>query len=119
MERPKEPQGRLPRLTRLMALAIRFDGLLRAGLVSDQAQLARLGHVSRARMTQIMNLLYVAPDIQEHILFLPAVRSGREPRAPGPTATPHARVGLDQTAAALASATGAGGTIPRNIRQSP
>ena len=79
MERPKEPEGRLPRITRLMALAIRLDGLLRAGLVSDQAQVARLGHVSRARMTQIMNLLYLAPDIQEHILFLPALRSGREP----------------------------------------
>jgi hypothetical protein len=62
-----------------MALAIRFDGLLSSGLVSDQAQLARLGHVSRARITQIMNLLYLAPDIQEHILFLPAVRGGREP----------------------------------------
>jgi hypothetical protein len=78
MDRPQEAAGRLPRITRLMALAIRFDGLLRAGLVSDQAQLARLGHVSRARMTQIMNLLYLAPDIQEDILFLPAVRGGRD-----------------------------------------
>jgi len=51
--RPEKPEGRLPRITRLMALAIRFDGLLRAGLVADQAQLARLGHVSRARMTQV------------------------------------------------------------------
>jgi hypothetical protein len=62
-----------------MALAIRFDGLLRALVVADQAELARLGHVSRARISQIMNLLHLAPDIQEEILFLPAVSPTREP----------------------------------------
>src|SRR3712207_3152134 len=34
-------------------------------------KVARLGHVTRARVTQIMNLLNLAPDIQEAILFLP------------------------------------------------
>ena len=63
-------QERIPRLSRLMALAIKFDGLIRQGVVHDYADLARLGHVSRARMTQIMNLLNLAPDIQEQILFL-------------------------------------------------
>ena len=43
------------------------------GVVTDQAELARLGHVSRARMTQIMNLLHLAPDIQEELLFLASV----------------------------------------------
>ena len=62
-----------------MALAIRFEGLLRDGIVGDQAELARLGHVSRARLTQIMNLLNLAPDIQEEILLLPRTTSGREP----------------------------------------
>ncbi len=76
---PVAPCGRVPRLTRLMALAIRFDGLIRAGVVADQADLAELGHVSRARITQIMNLLQLAPDIQEEILFLPLVASGRDP----------------------------------------
>ncbi|HBN76407.1 MAG TPA: hypothetical protein DD473_11435, partial [Planctomycetaceae bacterium] len=52
-----KPKGRLPRVTKLMALAIRFDQLIRDGDVNDYAELARLGHVSRARMTQIMNLL--------------------------------------------------------------
>jgi len=66
--------GKLPRITRLMALAIKFEGLIRDGVVSDYADLARLGFVTRARMTQIMNLLYLAPDIQERLLFLdPAV----------------------------------------------
>jgi hypothetical protein len=40
------PVGRLPRITRLMALAIRFEQLIQAGHVADYAELARLGHVS-------------------------------------------------------------------------
>ena len=70
--------GRVPRISRLMALAIRMDGLLREGAVKDYAELARLGHVSRARLTQIMNRLHLAPDIQEAILFLPPVQGRRE-----------------------------------------
>lgn len=71
--------GRVPRVARLMALAIRFDSLVREGAVSTQAELAAVGHVTRARVTQIMNLLHLAPDIQESILFLPAVHRGRDP----------------------------------------
>jgi hypothetical protein len=56
-----------------------LDQLIRDGVVADQAELARLGRVSRARLTQIMNLLQLAPDIQEEILFLPCVERGREP----------------------------------------
>ena len=73
------PTGRIPRVSRLMALAIKFDDLLRSGAVRDQAELAELGHVSRARVTQIMNLLHLAPDIQEELLFLPRVTTGRDP----------------------------------------
>lgn len=72
------PAGCIPRVSRLMALAIRFDQLIRDGALADQADLARLGHVTRARLTQIMNLLSLAPDIQEAILFLPATERGRE-----------------------------------------
>lgn len=70
--------GKLPRVTRLMALAIKFDGLIRDGVARDYADLARLGYVTRARMTQIMNLLNLAPDIQEEILFLPKTMKGRD-----------------------------------------
>ena len=59
-------------------LAIRLEGMVRSGEVPDQAALARLGMVTRARMTQIMNLLNLAPNIQEHLLFPPAVAKGRE-----------------------------------------
>ena len=70
----EEPQRAAPqrpaRITRLMALAVRFEGLLREGTVKDYAELARLGGVTRARITQIMNLRNLAPPIQERILLL-------------------------------------------------
>jgi len=73
------PEGTIPRISRLMALAIRFDRLIKAGELADQADLARLGNVTRARVTQIMNMLQLAPDIQEDILFLPRTVKGRDP----------------------------------------
>ncbi len=60
---------RIPRITRLMALAIKFQHMVDQGEVRDYADLARLGYVTRARITQIMNLLNLAPDLQEQILF--------------------------------------------------
>lgn len=72
------PVSRVPRVARLLALAIHFDQLLRAGVVADQAELARLGHVTRARLTQIMNLFNLAPDIQEFLLHLQPTERGRE-----------------------------------------
>ena len=60
---------RIPRITRLMALAIRLQEMVDRREVGDYADLARLGYVSRARLTQIMNLLLLAPDLQEQLLF--------------------------------------------------
>lgn len=74
-----DPSGRVPRLSRLMALAIKCDGLVTRGEARDYADLARVGHVTRARMSQIMNLINLAPDIQEEILFLPKTEAGRAP----------------------------------------
>jgi hypothetical protein len=67
-----------PRVAKLMALAIRLDQLIRADPAINQAQLAGLGHVSRARLTQIMNLLNLAPSIQEDILHLTTPAIGRD-----------------------------------------
>jgi hypothetical protein len=72
-------EGRVPRVARLLALAWRFEKLISEKQLADYSSLARLGHVSRARVTQIMNLLVLAPDIQEAILFLPLTRRGRDP----------------------------------------
>jgi hypothetical protein len=65
-----KPLERILRIARYMALAIHFEGLIRQGVVTDFADLARLGHVTRARVTQIMNLRLLAPEIQEDILLL-------------------------------------------------
>ena len=70
--------GRLPRIAHLMALAIKFDGMLREGVATGYADVARLGLVTRARMAQIMNLLNLAPNIQEQIMYLPERTEGRE-----------------------------------------
>jgi len=80
-EAPEKPvnEGRIPRISRLMALAIRCEHLIVEGHIADQAELARLGHVTRARMSQIMNLTLLAPDIQDEILFLPRVTTGCDP----------------------------------------
>ena len=78
-QQPDDQPGRgIPRIARLMALAIRFEGLLRNETIRDYAELARLGRVTRARMTQIMKLLDLAPDIQEQILFLPRIQGLNE-----------------------------------------
>jgi hypothetical protein len=76
---PAPPAGRIPRISKLMALAIRFDQLLRDGVVVDQSELARLVHVTQPRITQIMNLLHLAPGIQEELLHLPPVAAGKDP----------------------------------------
>ena len=59
----------IPRTARFMALAIKFEDMIQHGEVRDFAELARLGYVTRARLTQIMNMLLLAPDIQEHLLM--------------------------------------------------
>ena len=63
-------EGRVPRVARLMALAIRIESLVASGAIADLAEAATVGHVSRARMTQIANLLLLAPDIQLALLEL-------------------------------------------------
>ena len=72
-------RGRLPRVAKLLALAHRFEGLVREGVVSDYAELALLGCLTRARISQIMSLLSLGPDLQEQVLFLPRTERGRDP----------------------------------------
>jgi hypothetical protein len=63
----------------LLALAHRFDDLLQTGEVASMAELARIGQVTRARLSQIMDLTLLAPDIQEAVLAFPPNSSGRDP----------------------------------------
>ena len=53
--------------------------ILGHGGLKDLANAARVIGVTRARVTQIMNLLLLAPEIQEAILDLPLVTTGRDP----------------------------------------
>ena len=68
---PHRPKVRLPRITRYLALAIYYEDLIRPGHVHDYAEIATPGHVTRARVTQIMNLRLLAPDIQERVIQFP------------------------------------------------
>ena len=61
-------QEAIPRITRLLALAHRWSDLIERGEVRDQAEIGRLMGITRARVTQIMNLVYLSPAIQELIL---------------------------------------------------
>jgi hypothetical protein len=70
--------GCVPRIARLLALAIRMEGLVRERAIRDYAAVASVGWVTRARVSQIMKLLNLAPDIQEQILFLPPIRGLNE-----------------------------------------
>lgn len=79
--RPAEPgptPPRVPRIARLMALAIRFDRLLRDGSVASLSELARLTGITQPRVTQIINLTLLAPDIQEELLYLRGAEVGRD-----------------------------------------
>jgi len=83
-----------------MALAIRMEDLIRAGGIADYSELAQLGRVSRARITQIMNLLVLAPDIQERILFL-SQPAGVATGSAGRIAADHPRLELGPAKAPL------------------
>lgn len=73
------PPGRVPRIARFLALAMHYDSLIANGVVTDYADLARLSGVTRARISQIMDMLTLCPIVQEEILHLPLVAKGRDP----------------------------------------
>ena len=71
--------GRVPRISRLLALAHHCFRLVQTGAIINQSELAHFGQISTTRMTQIMWMDNLAPDIQEEILFLPRTTQGRDP----------------------------------------
>lgn len=73
------PTGRIPRVTRLLALAHRLDRMIANGEIRDYADAARRLGLTRARVTQVMNLVLLSPAIQNTILDLPPVAQGRDP----------------------------------------
>ena len=65
----KEPKT--PRVVELLRKAHEWQGLIESGEVRNQAEIARREGITRARVTQIMGLLRLAPEIQKYILSLP------------------------------------------------
>lgn len=80
---PAAKRGRLPRITQVLAMALQFQEMIDRGEVHRHADLARLGCVSRERISQMMVLTWLAPDIQEAILRLPQMPGGRYPITEG------------------------------------
>lgn len=79
-KQPKHSKStRLPRVTRLMALAIKYEELLAKGLVSNHVELAELAHVERSHISTLLRLRLLAPDIQEWLLNLPENERGKNP----------------------------------------
>jgi hypothetical protein len=79
VQRELPSAGRLPQVTRVLALAIRFDEMICRGDARDYADVARQTCLCRERVSQIARLNYLAPDIQMELLYLPPVPTGRYP----------------------------------------
>ena len=70
---PPEPVRRPARVAMMMALAHKVREAIRDGRVTDQAEAARRLGVNRARISQLLDLTHLAPDIQERVLLLDAI----------------------------------------------
>jgi len=68
---PREP--RTPRVVELLRKTIEWQALLESGDAANQAAIARREGITRARVTQVMGMLRLAPEIQQHVLSMPEV----------------------------------------------
>jgi len=75
---PEGPTSRPARAAVTLALAQKIRQGILAGEIKDQAEAARRLGLTRARLSQILDLTNLAPDLQEKILFLEAT-GDREP----------------------------------------
>lgn len=79
-KKPKHAKPtRLPRITRLMALAIKYEHLLAKSIVENQFVLAELAGVDESQISAILRLRLFAPDIQEWLLSLPEQEENNDP----------------------------------------
>ena len=75
---PARP-GRVLRVARLLAFAHQIEARVRGGEYADLADAARRLGLTRARVTQLVNLTLLAPEVQEEILEWPMIQKGRDP----------------------------------------
>ena len=69
-----DPPKPVSRAARMLALAHHVERLVEAGELSGYAEAARSLGLTRARLTQVMKLLLLAPEIQ-HALLLGELRA--------------------------------------------
>lgn len=77
--RPKLQNPETPRVVELLRKALEWQALLDCGDIPNRAATARRQGITGARVTQVMRLLRLAPEIQHHVLSMPDV-------------VPHARI---------------------------
>ena len=87
---PGSPQvpTNIPKITLLLVVGHHFERLVREGVVKDYAEIARRTGLTRARVTQIVDLMLLAPEIQEQILSSGFVDDVRERTLRGSAPTP-------------------------------
>lgn len=71
-EPPPGPVRRPARVAVMLALAHKIQEAIAQGKLRDQADVARRLGFTRARLTHLLDLLLLAPDVQERVLFLEA-----------------------------------------------
>ena len=71
------PTSRPLRVARMLARAHEMQAMIDRRDVRDRTELAERLGFTKARVTQLMDLLLLAPDIQEELLFL-QVSAGRD-----------------------------------------
>jgi len=71
LPKKKEIPGKVPTVSRMMALAIFYERLIKNGKIKSVSDIGRLENVSQQRVSQVMRLLYLSPKLQEKILTLP------------------------------------------------
>lgn len=76
-EPPAEPVYRPARVAQMLALAHRIEAAIESGEYADRADVARQLGFTRARVTQLLDLTLLAPDLQERVIELEAI-DGRE-----------------------------------------
>lgn len=94
-----EPVRRPAKVARMLALAHHLQGAIDRGLVADRAAVARKLGLTRARVTQLLDLLMLAPDLQQAVLALEAVDSAEPMSERALRAVAHAGSWVEQRTA--------------------
>ena len=98
-----EPVRRPAKVAQQLALAHHLQAAIDRGAIADRADVARKLGLTRARVTQLLDLLLLAPDLQAAVLAMETV-DGTEPMAERTLrAVAHAGTWAEQRAAWAAS----------------